>query len=95
MARTRFRFVSYEIRPDDTAEHEFEARCVYGDEAECGAESGLHPDPAEVDEWQRHHTQETRNTRYRRSRSDYQIWKPTEPVPPPIEPGQAAEVVPS
>lgn len=81
--RTRrvFRFVPYVIAQDATAEPEYEARCVSGDETECGAESGVRSDAAAVEEWQRRHTQETRHLRYRRSFGDYSVLEPLEEVP--------------
>ncbi|MER5212427.1 hypothetical protein ABT063_18050 [Streptomyces sp. NPDC002838] len=73
-ARRRiFRYVPYSIVQDASAQPEYEAHCVSGDEAECGAASGPCGDPAEVEEWQRKHTQETRHTRYRRSFADYAV----------------------
>ncbi|WP_246203651.1 hypothetical protein [Streptomyces tailanensis] len=82
-ARTRrvFRYVPYVIAQDQSAEPEYEARCVSGDETECGAESGVRHDPAAVEEWQRWHTQETRHFRYRRSFGDYSVLEPLEEVP--------------
>ncbi len=80
-ARRVFRYVPYVIAQDATAEPEYEARCVSGDETECGAESGVHHDPAGVEEWQRRHTQETRHLRYRRSFGDYSVLEPLEEVP--------------
>ncbi|UUU24212.1 DUF7848 domain-containing protein [Streptomyces sp. DSM 40750] len=76
--RTRrvFRYVPYVIAQDTTAEPEYEARCVSGDEEECGAESGVRHDPAAVEQWQRKHTQETRHLRYRRSFGDYSVLEP-------------------
>lgn len=77
-ARTRrvFRYVPYVIAQDATAEPEYEARCVSGDETECGAESGVRSDPEAVEEWQRKHMQETRHTRYRRNFADYAVMEP-------------------
>ncbi|MFI1360622.1 hypothetical protein ACH4TV_44680 [Streptomyces sp. NPDC020898] len=77
-ARRRiFRYVPYSIVQDGSAEPEYEACCVSGDEDDCGAVSGRHPDPAKVEEWQRRHTQETRHTRYRRWFADYSVLEPT------------------
>ncbi|WP_454337919.1 DUF7848 domain-containing protein [Streptomyces glaucescens] len=42
-------------------------------EADCGAASGPRAHPADVEEWQRKHTQETRHLRYRRSFADYAV----------------------
>jgi len=74
--RRVFRYVPYSIVQDGSAEPEYEARCVSGDEDDCGAVSGRHPDPAKVEEWQRLHTQETRHTRYRRCFADYSVLEP-------------------
>ncbi|PZT70494.1 hypothetical protein DN402_15175 [Streptomyces sp. SW4] len=68
-----FRYVPYVIVQDPSAEPEYEARCVSGDEADCGAVSGPCRAPSEVEEWQRRHTQETRHTRYRRTFADYAV----------------------
>jgi len=76
--RRVFRFVPYAIVQDATAEPEYEARCVSGDEADCGAGSGPRNGPAEVEEWQRRHTQETRHLRYRRNFADYAVLEPVE-----------------
>jgi len=76
-ARRRiFRYLPFTIVQDATAEPEYEARCVSGDEADCGAGSGPRSDPADVEEWQRRHTQETRHTRYRRNFADYAVMEP-------------------
>ncbi|MER7841306.1 hypothetical protein ABTY98_36855 [Streptomyces sp. NPDC096040] len=74
--RRIFRFVPYLIAQDDTAEPEYEAYCVSGEEADCGAASGPCGSPEAVEEWQRRHTQETRHLRYRRSFSDYAVLEP-------------------
>ncbi|MFE7841876.1 hypothetical protein ACFU53_39225 [Streptomyces sp. NPDC057474] len=79
--RRVFRYVPYVIAQDATAEPEYEARCVSGEETECGAESGVRSDPAAVEEWQRRHTQETRHLRYRRSFGDYSVLEPLEEIP--------------
>jgi len=71
--RRVFRYVPYTIVQDESAEPEYEARCVSGNEADCGAGSGPCGHPAEVEEWQRRHTQESRHTRYRRSFVDYAV----------------------
>ncbi|KUO21316.1 DUF7848 domain-containing protein [Streptomyces dysideae] len=76
MSRRLFRYVPFTIVQDATAEPEYEARCVSGDESECGAESGVRHDPAAVEEWQRKHTQETRHTCYRRDFADYAVMEP-------------------
>jgi hypothetical protein len=71
--RRLFRYVPYSIVQDPSAQPEYEAYCVSGDETECGAASGPCPHPADVEEWQRKHAQETRHLRYRRSFADYAV----------------------
>ncbi|WP_436847831.1 DUF7848 domain-containing protein [Streptomyces coeruleorubidus] len=58
---------------DASALPEYQAHCVSGEDEDCGASSGPCPSPAEVEEWQRRHTQETRHLRYRRSFADYAV----------------------
>ncbi|MFC7999875.1 hypothetical protein ACFUVQ_27355 [Streptomyces rochei] len=76
--RTRrvFRYVPFVIAQDPSALPEYEARCVSGDEADCGASSGPCRGPEEVEEWQRGHTGETRHLRYRRLFADYAVLEP-------------------
>lgn len=76
MTRRVFRYVPFSVEQDATAEPEYEARCVSGDETECGAESGTYNDPGSVEEWQRRHTQETGHRRYRRNFGDYAVLRP-------------------
>ncbi|MEU6960188.1 hypothetical protein [Streptomyces chrestomyceticus] len=66
----------FTITQDTTAEPEYEARCVSGEETECGAESGTQHSPGPVEEWQRKHTQETGHRRYRRDFGDYAVLQP-------------------
>ncbi|MGP3947241.1 DUF7848 domain-containing protein [Streptomyces sp. 7N604] len=76
VTRRVFRYVPFTIEQDETAEPEYEARCVSGDEAECGAQSGMHSHPRPVEQWQRRHTQETGHLRYRRDFGDYAVMQP-------------------
>ena len=76
MSRTLFRYVPFTIEQDRTAEPEYEARCVSGDDVECGARSGTYSRPGPVEEWQRRHTQETRHLRCRRNFGDYAVLRP-------------------
>ncbi|MEU3849547.1 hypothetical protein [Streptomyces sp. NPDC029554] len=71
--RRVFRYVPYTIVQDASALPEYQAYCVSGEEADCGASSGPCRAPGEVEEWQRRHTQETRHLRYRRSFADYAV----------------------
>jgi hypothetical protein len=73
--RRIFRYVPYTIVQDASAQPEYEAHCVSGEEADCGATSGPCQAPGEVEDWQRRHTQETRHTRYRRSFADYAVFE--------------------
>ncbi|MBT2396568.1 hypothetical protein J7E96_15980 [Streptomyces sp. ISL-96] len=86
MTRRTFRYVPFSIVQDATAEPEYAARCVSGAESECGAESGVRHDPAEVEEWQRKHTQESRHVRYRRNFADYAVMEAPEGLPLGLEP---------
>ncbi|MFI6528816.1 DUF7848 domain-containing protein [Streptomyces uncialis] len=79
--RRVFRYVPFTIVQDPTAEPEYAARCVSGAEADCGAESGTWGHPADVEDWQRLHTQETRHLRYRRTFSDYAVLERSDGVP--------------
>ncbi|MFI8170187.1 hypothetical protein ACIGAN_28080 [Streptomyces sp. NPDC085931] len=71
--RRVFRYVPYTIVQDPSALPEYQAYCVSGEDADCGASSGPCAAPGEVEEWQRRHTQETRHLRYRRSFADYAV----------------------
>ncbi|WP_328562018.1 hypothetical protein [Streptomyces coelicoflavus] len=71
--RRLFRFVPFAIVQDLSALPEYQAQCVSGDDADCGATSGPCLAPGDVEEWQRGHTQETRHTRYRRCFADYAV----------------------
>lgn len=92
MTRQTFRYVPFSITQDATAEPEYEARCVSGDDSECGAESGVRHDPAEVEEWQRKHTQETRHMRYRRNFADYAVMEPPAGLSLGLEPASIRRV---
>ncbi|MBB1259674.1 DUF7848 domain-containing protein [Streptomyces alkaliterrae] len=76
MTRRVFRFVPFTIEQDQSAAPEYEACCVSGDEAECGAASGSYGHPGPVEEWLRRHTQATGHLRYRRSFGDYAVLRP-------------------
>ncbi|MFE0178463.1 hypothetical protein ACFWZ2_39760 [Streptomyces sp. NPDC059002] len=82
----------YALVQDPYAAPEYEARCVAGDDADCGAVSGRHVDPGPVEEWQRRHTQETGHTRYRRTFVDYAVMEPPAGPPAGLEPAHVARV---
>jgi hypothetical protein len=66
-----FRFREYAITPDDTALPAYQAVCVAGDTADCGADSGDQPSETELGRWIAEHTRDTGHTRFRRARWDY------------------------
>ncbi|MFH8990739.1 hypothetical protein [Streptomyces sp. NPDC017940] len=76
MTRRVFRFVPFTIEQDQTAEPEYEARCVSGADADCGARSDTYGTPGPVEEWQRGHTRDTGHARYRRNFGDYAVVRP-------------------
>ena len=76
MTRRVFRYVPFTIEQDQTAEPEYQACCVSGDQSECGAQSGTRHHPAGVEEWQRRHSQETGHRRHRRDFGDYAVMRP-------------------
>ncbi|MFF7477089.1 hypothetical protein [Streptomyces sp. NPDC008092] len=70
------RFVDYETTRDPQGEIIFKARCVSGDEAECGAESeGFDGDEA-ANMWMAKHTATTGHKRYKRTCEDYALVEP-------------------
>lgn len=76
--RSVMRFVPYRIAPDPLSEPEYEAVCVSGDEADCGAASGTRTAPEPVAAWQFVHTGETGHTRFRRSFHEYAVTEPAD-----------------
>lgn len=76
MSRRTFRYVPFTIEQDPVAEPEYAARCVSGDESECGADSTTYSCPEPVEEWQRRHAQETGHWRYRRNFGDCAVMRP-------------------
>jgi hypothetical protein len=84
MTRRVFRYVPFTIGQDETAEPEYEARCVSGDETECGAQSGTCSHPEPVEKWQRRHTQKTGHRRYRRNFGDYAVMQPPAELGEPV-----------
>ena len=79
MGTTRvLRFRNFTIMPDPLGLPTFEARCVSGDEEECGAESGEHDAVAGRDDWVQRHFKATGHQRYQHVLSDYRIIEPGE-----------------
>ncbi|MFI5800896.1 hypothetical protein [Streptomyces sp. NPDC051677] len=71
MTRAVYRFVDYKVRLDETAHAEFSAVCVTGDEADCGAFSGVMVDDERVTRWIAEHCRDTGHARFKRTYSDY------------------------
>ncbi|MEW1616499.1 hypothetical protein [Streptomyces sp. NPDC088744] len=88
MTTRTFRLRLFEVRPaagasgrtgaaaDESAEPEFEAVCVSGDEEECGEESGLLLDAELLDRWMVGHTRDTGHQRFRRAYCEYATVEP-------------------
>ncbi len=78
MKRT-FRYTTWTFEQDTTTYPEYSARCVTGEEKDCGEliRSG---GTEWVEEWMRRHTQITGHTRYRRTVDDYVTLEPPQEV---------------
>lgn len=77
-ARSVMRYVTYKIEADLTALPEYEAVCVTGDDADCGARPACSVDLDELAAWVLSHTAETGHTRYRRGLHDYAVVVPAD-----------------
>ncbi|MEV5879868.1 hypothetical protein AB0L75_37770 [Streptomyces sp. NPDC052101] len=75
--RAVLRFVNYKTIRDPDGEFTYEARCVSGDDTECGTESMVLGSDAAVNDWMAHHTAQTGHQRFKRSFEDYAIVEPT------------------
>lgn len=77
--KARYRFRDYKVTSvtaDQTAEPTYEAECVTGDDADCGATSGVLFTSDDVTRWMACHTRDTGHTRFRRTCSDYALVEP-------------------
>ena len=81
------RYVTYKVEADLTALPEYEAVCVTGDDADCGARSVRCADLDAVGAWVLSHAKETGHTRYQRALRDYAVVVPAD--------GTRCRVVPS
>lgn len=72
------RFVPYTIAQDLMAWPEYAARCVSGEDRECGAESGSKSEPTDVEKWMTSHVRGTGHCRFRRIFADYAVFEPPE-----------------
>lgn len=84
MTKAVFLYVPWTTRQDPTAFPTYEAKCVTGDETDCGAESGPKLRPQDVETWMDGHLRDTGHTRYLRVFSDYAITQ--REGEPPLEP---------
>jgi hypothetical protein len=94
MTRAVYRFVKYTSRQDPTVEPEYSAECVSGDEQHCGAISGTHAHPSNVEAWMETHLKETRHRHFRRRIDDFAEFVPTDELPPDLEPAKVNRVTP-
>lgn len=75
MSSRVFRFVPFKLRQDTETEPVYEARCVSGDEQECGAESAEWITPHPVEVWMEAHLKATGHRHYRRSFHDNAVYQ--------------------
>ncbi|MEU7153834.1 hypothetical protein AB0B15_38340 [Streptomyces sp. NPDC045456] len=66
-----YRFRNYTITADKAMLPRYQAVCVTGDDADCGADSGSQPSPADVERWIAEHTRDTGHDLYRRAPWEY------------------------
>ncbi|MEV6838989.1 hypothetical protein AB0N17_31515 [Streptomyces sp. NPDC051133] len=67
------RFVNYKITRDPDGEKTWRARCVSGDEEECGAESMVFGSDDPPADWMAEHTATTGHQRFQRIYEDYAL----------------------
>ncbi|MCW7945048.1 hypothetical protein AAW14_24360 [Streptomyces hygroscopicus] len=72
-AKAVLRFVKYKITRDPDRERTWRARCVSGDEEECGAESMVFGGDEDPIDWMAEHAKETGHTRFERTYKDYAL----------------------
>ena len=63
--------VAFRVTRDQSAKSTRAARCVVGEEEDCGATSGEMRDEASVVDWMTHHTADTGHARFTRVFIDY------------------------
>ncbi|MEV6840989.1 hypothetical protein AB0N17_42045 [Streptomyces sp. NPDC051133] len=65
------------VTADESAEPEYEARCVSGDEEDCGEASGPLADAEQLDKWMAEHTRDNPgHQRFRRAYCEYATVEP-------------------
>ncbi|WP_367132472.1 MULTISPECIES: DUF7848 domain-containing protein [Streptomyces] len=74
--RKRYRFADWTTLQDATASPEYAARCVTGDDSDCGATSGWSNARGSVQSWMETHVQQTGHLRFQRLFADYAVVGP-------------------
>ncbi|MFJ9427873.1 hypothetical protein [Streptomyces sp. NPDC101249] len=69
--RARFRLRDYRITADPVTPPTYQAVCVTGEDADCGADSDHQETEATVERWIAKHTRDTGHDFYRRARWDF------------------------
>jgi hypothetical protein len=95
MKKSLMRFVPFTVRQDPETEPTYEARCVSGDDKECGQASGEWVNPEPVDAWLDAHIKETGHRHYRRSFHDNAVYEPSDGTPIDSGKGLPAELEPA
>ncbi|WP_143670115.1 hypothetical protein [Streptomyces sp. Ag109_G2-15] len=65
--------MDYETLRDPHGEITFKARCVSGDDEECGAESDVSGSDEAANKWMAEHTAGTGHKRFKRTFEDYAL----------------------
>ncbi|WP_328484843.1 hypothetical protein OHS71_41185 (plasmid) [Streptomyces sp. NBC_00377] len=65
MTNKTFRFREYGVTTDETAMPAYQAVCVTGEDADCGADSQDQPDEEALTKWMAEHTRDTGHRRFR------------------------------
>ncbi|EST35389.1 hypothetical protein [Streptomyces roseochromogenus] len=74
--RAVLRFVDYKTIRDPLGEVTYQARCVSGNDEECGAESMVLGGDEAVNDWMVEHTAQTGHERFKRTFEDYALVEP-------------------
>ncbi|MGW5773150.1 DUF7848 domain-containing protein [Streptomyces longwoodensis] len=67
------RYVDYQVVADPDGERTWKARCVSGDETECGAESEECGSDEAPSDWMAEHCAQTGHNRFKRVFQDYAL----------------------
>ncbi|MGW2715458.1 hypothetical protein HKX69_06025 [Streptomyces argyrophyllae] len=71
--RAVLRFVDYTVVQDPAGERTWKARCVSGEEKDCGAESTVYGSDHAPTRWMAEHCKETGHERFQRIYEDYAL----------------------